>query len=121
MTPQATQKFLRPLHRPDQRIAVRRKRERSIDDLADAGLAQRRKVLERDFQARRDALQIVGQQVLAEVPRRRLRGPRHAGALVGTDQHAAALLAQVDLALEIDAVQLLLLPASSGRSSVIRY
>ena len=111
MTPHATQKFLRPRIGPDQRIAVGRERERPVDHLADADLAERREVLEADLEARRDALQVVRQQALREVPGRRDRRPGHAGALVGADQHAAALLAHVDLALEVDDVQLLLRPA----------
>ena len=64
---------------------------------------------EPDFQRRRDAIEIVLEQILTEVPRRRFRRPRHAGAFVGAHQHAAAFLAHVDLTLEIDAVQLFLL------------
>ena len=63
-------------------------------------------MLEGGLQARRDAIEVVGQQVLAEVPGRLALGPRLAGLLVGSDQHAAALLAHVDLALEVDNVEL---------------
>ena len=58
----------------------------------------------REGDARGDALQVVRQQVLAEVPGRRLRRPGHARALVGAEQHALALLAHVDLGLEVDDV-----------------
>jgi hypothetical protein len=81
------------------------------------GRADRRKVLEADFEARRDALEIVRQQVLAEVPGRLDRGPGHAGALVGSHQHPAAFLAQVDLALEVDRVQRLLPTGEFGEVS----
>ena len=52
-----------------------------------------------------------------------LLAPGLAAALVGAHEHAAALLAHVDLALEIDDVELLLRLAGliSGMSSVIRY
>ena len=106
ITPQATQKFFRPLHRADQRIAVGREGEGAVDDLADAGLAELGEMLERRLQARRDAVEIVGQQVLAEIPRRLALAPGLARLLVGADQHAAAFLAHVDLALEIDDVEL---------------
>ena len=66
-------------------------------------------MLEAHLEAGRDALEVVRQQTLGEVPRGLARRPRHASALVGAEQHAAALLAGVDLALEVDAVQLLLL------------
>ena len=66
-------------------------------------------MLERHGHARRDALEVVGQQVLPEIPGCRLRRPRHAGALVGAEQHALPLLAHVDLGLEVDDVQLFLL------------
>ena len=62
-------------------------------------------MFEAHLEARRDPLEIVRQQVLTEVPRRGARRPRHARALVGAEQHAAALLAHVDLALEVDDMQ----------------
>ena len=46
---------------------------------------------------------------MSEIPRRRHFRPGLAGTLVGAHEHAAALLADVDFALEIDGVQLLLL------------
>src|SRR6185437_11145028 len=98
--------ILQALHRPDQRIAVGGEGEGAIDGLADAGLAQSREMLEGDFERRRDAFEVVGQQVLAEIPRRLLLAPRDAGLLVGANEHAAAFLAHVDLALEVDDVEL---------------
>src|SRR5262249_11300998 len=95
--------------RTHERVAVRCESEGTVHHLADADLAERRKVLEADLEAGRDALQVIRQKTLREVPRRRLRRPRHAGALVGAEQHPAALLARVDLALEVDAMQLFLL------------
>ena len=96
-------------HRPDQRVAVRREGEGAVDDLLDAGALERREMLEADLEARRDALEVVRQQLVAEIPGRLALRPGHAGALVGAEQHAAAaLLAHVDLALEVDDVQHLL-------------
>ncbi len=63
-------------------------------------------MLERGLQAGSDAVEIVGQKILAEIPRRLALRPWLAGLFVGADQHAAALLAHVDLALEIDDVEL---------------
>ena len=96
-------------HRADERVAVRRESERAVHHSADAHFAETREVLEGHFQARGDTLEVVRQQVLAEVPRRVLRGPRYAGTLVGADEHAATLLAHVDLAFEVDDVELFFL------------
>ena len=63
---------------------------------------------EADFERRRDAVDVGLQQFMAEVPRRRKFRPRLAGFLVGAHQHAAALLAEVELAVEIDGMDDLL-------------
>ena len=60
---------------------------------------------EADLQVFRDAVQRIREQRGAEVPRRVPGAPGHAMALVGPQQHAVALLAHVDLAVEIDRVQ----------------
>jgi hypothetical protein len=53
---------------------------------------------------RRSPFQVVGQQILTEVPWR-LRGrPRYTGALIGTDEHPAAFFAQIQLALKVCSV-----------------
>src|SRR5579862_4279044 len=92
-----------------QRIAVGRERERPVHHLADADLTERGKVLEADLETRGDPLEVVRQQALREVPRRLERRPRYTGPLIGAEQHPAALLTGVDLAFEVDNVQLLLL------------
>ena len=91
-------------HRPDQRIAVRREGEGAVDDLADAGLVEGREVAEADFQLAGDALQVLGQQFMAEIPRGLDGRPRTAVLFIGAHQHAVALLADIDLAVEVDAV-----------------
>ena len=101
-------------HRADQRVAIRREGKGAVHDLFDARLAELREVLETHLEAGRDAVKVIRQQVLAEVPGGFLGRPRHAGFLVGADQHAAALLAQVDLSFEIDAVELLFLAREEG-------
>ena len=63
---------------------------------------------EADFKLRRDALDILCQQFMAEIPGRGDRRPGAAGLLIGAHQHAVAFLAQIDLAVEIDAVHQLL-------------
>ena len=96
-------------HRPNERVAVRREGEGAVDDAPDAGAPERREMLEADLEARRDALEVVLEQLVPELPGRLPLRPWHAGALVGADQHAAAaLLAHVDFAVEVDDVQHLL-------------
>ena len=96
---------MRPAHRADQRVAVGREGEGAVDDALDAGAPDRREMLEADFEAGGDAVEVVGQQLVAEIPRRLALRPRHAVALVGAHQHALAFLAHVDLAVEIDDMQ----------------
>ena len=60
---------------------------------------------EADFQVFGDAIKRIGQQGWTEVPGRVLWAPRHAMALIGPQQHAIALLAHVDFAVEVDRVQ----------------
>src|ERR1700677_2595658 len=78
-------KVLQSLHGSDQRVAVRRERKRPVDDLADARFAEIGKMLERRLQARRDAIEIVGQQILAEIPRRFALAPGLARLFVRAD------------------------------------
>ena len=59
-------------------------------------------MLEGDLQRRGDAVEVRREQLHLEVPRRVVRRPRHAGLLVGAEQHAALLLADVDLAGEVE-------------------
>ncbi len=84
-------------HGPDQRIAVRGEREWPVHDLLDAGAPDGWEVLEADLEMRRQALQIVGQELHVEVPRRLVGRPHAAVLLVGAHQDALALLAHVDL------------------------
>ena len=59
----------------------------------------------RRLEAGRDTVEIIGQEILAKVPGRFPLGPGLAGLLIRADQHAAALLAHVNLALEVDDVK----------------
>jgi hypothetical protein len=63
---------------------------------------------EADLERGRDPVDIGLQQLVAELPRRLDLRPGLAGLLVGAHQHALALLAQVELAVEIHGVQHLL-------------
>ncbi len=65
-------------------------------------------MFESDLERRRDAVDIGLQQLVAEGPRGRVLRPGLAGLLVGAHEHAAAFLAQVELAVEVDGVQHLL-------------
>ena len=55
-----------------------------------------------------DLVEVGRQELGGEVPGRNLGRPWHAVRLVGSDQHAGALLAHVELAIEVDAVDDLL-------------
>jgi len=72
-------------------------------------------MLETNLEARCNPLEILRQQTLGEVPGRLQRGPGYAGALVGSEQDPAALLAGVNLTLEVYAGQELLLPLEGGQ------
>ena len=88
--------------RPDERVAVGRERERPVDHPLDPRRRHGRVVLERDLQRGGDAVEVGRQQLLVEGPRRDLRRPRHARLLVRAHQHPTLLLADVDLALEVE-------------------
>ena len=61
-------------------------------------------MLEAHFQRRCDPVDIRLQQFVAEIPWRFALGPGHAGFLIGTHEHPAAFLAQVELTVKIDRV-----------------
>ena len=88
--------------RANQRITIGRKGERAIDDFFDAGIAVRREVLEAYFKLGRDTIKIRLQQILPEVPWCFLFGPRFCSLFIGAHQHAAAFLAGIDFAFEIE-------------------
>ena len=95
-------------HRADQRIAVGSEGERTVDRLADPDAAERREVPEAHFEVGRQPLEVLRQQLHGEVLRRLQRRPDDAVRLVGADERAAALLAQVDLARVVGGVDDLL-------------
>src|SRR5882757_2486342 len=71
-------------------------------------------MFEPHLEARCDALEIIGQQVLAKVPWSRDRRPGNARALIGAHEHTPALLADVNLPLEIDGMKLFRLADQLG-------
>src|SRR6185312_2394077 len=93
---------LEPADRPDERVSVGCESERPVDDLLYAGLLEGREMAEAYLERRRDAVDIRLQQLMAEIPGRRLFRPRLASLLVGAHQHTAALLAEIKLAVEVD-------------------
>jgi len=102
-------------HRPDERIAVRREAEGTVDDPLDAGLLESREMLEPDFQRRRDTVEVRLEQLVAEIPGRVHGRPGPARLLIGAHEHAAAFLAQIDFALEVHDMQHL-----AARLAVVR-
>ena len=65
-------------------------------------------MLEAHFERGRDAVNVGRQQFVAERPRCFMFGPGLACLLIGAHEHPAALLPQVQLAVEVDGVQHLL-------------
>ena len=88
-------------HRPQQHVGVRRPDHRPVDDPLDAGIAHRRDTGDGAHHVLLDPLQIVGEQLVGEVERRALLGPELHVALIGADQQALALLAQVIFAVAV--------------------
>ena len=91
-----------PADRADQWVPVGRERERPVDHALDAGRAHRRVVPECDLELGRDPVEVGLEQLRPEVPWRLARRPRHARLLIRPEQHRAALLADVDLAPEVE-------------------
>ena len=92
-------------HRTDEWVSVWCEGEGAVDDLLYAGILERRKMFETQFERRRDAIDVRGEQIVSEIPRRLGLGPWDAGFLISPHQHAAALLPQVQFTIKIDGVQ----------------
>ena len=90
--------------RTDERVAVRRERERPVHDLLDPCVLERREMLEADLERGRDPVDVLGEELVAEVPRCLVDRPRHARLLVRPHEHAAAFLPEIELAVEVDDV-----------------
>ena len=92
-----------PGHRAHERVAVWRERERPVDDAPDACGVQGREAPESLFEGARQALEVRRQQfVVAVLPGRAGDRPRRARRLVDPQQDPLALLAHVELSVEID-------------------
>ena len=96
-------------HRSHQGVAVGGEGEGAVDDLLQPGLLERGEALEGAHEVVADPVEVVRQQLVAEVPRGRALGPRLSVLLVGADEHAPALLAHVELPAEVDDVEHLFL------------
>ena len=85
-------------HRPDQRVAVRRVRDRPVDDLRKAGGAQDRHAGDGVGKIVLQPVEIIGEELEGEILRHRIvmrRPMRAAIALIGAKIHASLFLAQV--------------------------
>ena len=92
-------------HRPDQRVSIRGKSERPVDNLFDSSMFKRRKVPEADLERRRNPVKVFLQKFVAEIPGSLPRTPGHSSFFIGTHEHAFALLAQIKLAVRINNMQ----------------
>ncbi len=90
-------------YRSDHRVAVRAERERAVDDGLDARAAECGDATEREFEPVGDAVEVGRQQFVTEVLRRAVHLPGCGLRLIGAEQHAVALLAEVDVRLVVDA------------------
>ena len=91
--------------RADEGIAVRREGERTADDALHPGRAQDRIPLVRDVELVGDAVDLLGQQLVAEILRRPVHRPQLAPLLIHADDEAASLLTQVTLPGRVHAVR----------------
>ena len=108
ITPHATQNPSSPRTGPMSGFAVRRERERPVHDLLDARGLERGEMLEADLERGRDAVDVLREELVAEIPWSLVHRPRHARLLVRPHEHAAPLLPQIELAVEVDDVDHLL-------------
>ena len=88
-------------HRPDQRIAIRRKGEGAVDHILDARLTEHREAVEGKFHAVADTVEIVGQQFMAEIKRRAIDCPGICLLLIKTDAEAAPFLPEIAFSFRI--------------------
>ena len=66
-------------YRSDQRVSIRRKSKRPINDLFDSGMFKRRKMPKSNFQGWRDSVDIFSQEFMTKFPRRLFGRPRYTG------------------------------------------
>ncbi len=79
----------------DEGVAVGGEGEGAVDDALDAGALEHGEAVVGHFDAVGDLVEVVGQQLVAEIPGRSAERPGLAGLLVEADAEAAALLAEV--------------------------
>ena len=81
--------------RPDQRAAIGRVRDWTVDDVLDAATLQPRHATLRRFDVGQQPLQFAGKEVLAEPARHAVGEARRRAGFVGTEDPAQAFLAEV--------------------------
>ena len=85
----------------DQRAAVRRVGDRSVDHRLDAALGDQRHPTDGLFDNLLEAIQIGGQQLLAELRGHAVDRPRRRRLLVGAEDQAFPFLAQVERRIDV--------------------
>ena len=103
-----------PEGRPDERVRVRRERDRTVHDGLDAGPRERRHPFHGQRRDGLDPVQLRRQQLHAELRRHAVHAPRAAVRLVGTEDEPVALLAQVPALLRVADDRQLRLPGRSA-------
>ena len=97
--PQHIQKFFKPAAGPEQRRAVGSVRNRAVDDAANAHFAENRHALDGALEPRRDAIQVVREQLVGGVPlRESARRPGLVQARAFVDAHQAGFLLLPEIA-----------------------
>ena len=91
--------------RPDQRVSVRGKGEGTVDDGLDASLRQHREAAVGEFNGIADPVELVVEQLVAEIQGRAVDRPGVAVLLVKTDAQPAPFLPQITLALRVHDVR----------------
>src|SRR5204862_1012005 len=84
-----------PPGRSDGRAPVGRVRNRPVDDVLDAAVLERRHAARGGLDVRHEAIEIAGKEAAPEPIRNAVRKARGRSALVGAEDPAHALLAQV--------------------------
>ena len=90
-----------PRHGANKRVAIGGKGKRSVDHGFDAHLGQRRKAAIGKGDGVLDLVEIIGQQLVPETPRRSVDRPRLAGLLIKPDAKPAPFLAQIAFACRV--------------------
>ena len=88
-------------NRPEKRRGIGRPDHRAVDHPLDPRGGEHRDAYEGPLDVRRDALEVIGQELLPEIEGRALHGPETCVLLVGAAEEALALLPQVVFAVSV--------------------